>query len=337
MTTPSLYDDVSLEKQASLQRDHTWDLERDIPWAQGVDVSKYFLPLDADAIAFPGLSSEQRRVFSQFLGLLINATIAEMEAAIDRLKQVAWADLLRRYPVNPEMEALGELFFEEEKKHARAFVRFQETFCAQTGVSKDDFDRLMPKAVGSFLFSTIRSNAAKGGFAFWWIVAAVEEVSVQVYQTMHKHQPTLDPLYFTVHRRHLEDEARHRNYAFLMLELAHQSPTSWKRRLLHKTDFLLAQGLTASWMLTEFQRFYTVSDLQSKHPFFATLASCVPALKSLRPWEIVRRLFVTAPYVSFVLNTHHQRQTVRFAEKFGIWKLPLPRPRLGGVFTEVET
>jgi hypothetical protein len=332
--TPTLYNDLSLEKQVALQKENTWDLEDDIDWSQGVDLSKYFLPLDKDAIAFPELTAPQRLALSQLMGLVINATIGEMEGVIDRLRDVAWEELLRRYPVNPEMRELGELFFEEEQKHARAFARYIEVFCATTGVPRDSLERLMPKAYGSRFLSAIRANARQGGFAFWWVVAGVEEVSIQVYQMMHKHEKNLDPLFFTVHRKHLEDEARHRGYAFLMLELAQSSPGSLRERLVRKTDLILSQVMTAGWVLAELHRIFDATQLKDEHPFFATIAECLPAIQKVGVFELARRMFKSAPYISFVLNVQHQKQTARFAKKYKIWSLPLPKPEIPRLFSD---
>ncbi len=332
--TPTLYNDLSLEKQVALQKEQAWDLEDDIDWSQGVDLSKYFLPLDKESIAFPELNPTQRLALSQLLGLVINSTIGEMEGVIDRLRDVAWEELLRRYPVNPEMRELGELFFAEEQKHARAFARYIEVFCASTGVPRQSLERLMPKSYGSHFLAAIRANARAGGFAFWWVVAGVEEVSIQVYQMMHKHEAKLDPLFFNVHRKHLEDEARHRGYAFLMLELAQSSPGSLKERLVRKTDLMLAQVMTAGWVLAELHRIFDAAALKDEHPFFKTIAECLPAIKKVGLFELGRRLFKSAPYISFVLNLHHQKQTARFAKKYKIWHLPLPTPVIPRLFTD---
>lgn len=331
---PTLYNDLSLQKQVELQRDHAWDLETGIDWAQGVDLSRYFLPLDDKSIAFPGLTAKQRRTLSQFMGLVINTTIGEMEGVIDRLRDVAWEQLLRRYPVNPEMRELGELFFEEEQKHARTFARYIEIFCNQTGVPRASLNRLLPQSFGSRFLSAIRANAEQGGFAFWWVVAGVEEVSIQIYQMMHKHQASLDPLFFSIHRRHLEDEARHRGYAFLMLELAQSSPASWKERCVRKADLLVAQVMTAGWVLAELHKILEVGKLKSEHPFFGELAECLPALKKMGTVGLLKALFTSAPYISFVLNLHHQKQTARFADRFRVWRLPLPKPTLGELTTD---
>ncbi len=330
---PTLYNDLSLERQLALQKERAWDWEKDIPWHLGANPAQYLLPLDADAIAFPDLNEKQRLVLSQFMGLGVNATIGEMEGVIDNLKEVAWERLLRRCPVNPEMWELGELFFAEELKHARTFAKYLEVFCQSTGVPQASLQQLMPKAHGTRFLASIRANAHQGGFAFWWVVSAVEEVSIQIYQMMHKHEAGIDPLFFHIHRKHLEEEARHKNYAFLMLELAQSAPGNWKERLVRKTDLLLAQTMTAAWLVAELHRIFDAERLRKDHPFFETLASCLPSLKKIPLWDLPRRLFMTAPYVSFVLNLHHQKLTARFAHKHGVWRLPLPKPKLSSLYT----
>ena len=67
-----------LGRQISLQRRMAWDLESGIPWKLGVDTGKILLPLDDANIAFPVASAEQRLALSQFMGLVVNATISEM-------------------------------------------------------------------------------------------------------------------------------------------------------------------------------------------------------------------------------------------------------------------
>src|SRR4029078_6172007 len=149
MGTVALLDDVSLAAQIELQRKHAWDLEKDIDWKVGIDGGKFLLPLDEDAIAFPGATARQRMAISQLMGLVINSTIAEMEDVIHKLKDTAWNTLLRKYPVNPEIRALGELFCEQERKHSRAFDRYIQLFCDAQGIARSDLDRLVPKAFGS--------------------------------------------------------------------------------------------------------------------------------------------------------------------------------------------
>jgi hypothetical protein len=119
-----------------------------------------------------------------------------------------------------------------------------------------------------------------------------------------------------------------------MLELAQTSPCSWKEKILRKTDLVLAQTMTAGWVVSELHRIFEATELKDEHPFFAQIASCLPAMKQVPVWELVRRLFVTAPYISSVLNLQHQKQTLRFAKKYHIWRIPLPKPQTGQLSTE---
>ena len=219
MSGNGIYNHEALGAQVARQRKYAWDLEKSIPWKIGVDSDRYLLPLDSDSIAFPGASAEQRVILSQLIGLIINSTIAEMENVINNLRASAWEKVLRSYPVSPEMWELGHLFFVEENKHALAFERYNRVFCAQTGIDPDLMKQLLPRAFGSVFLKAVIANANSGGNAFWWIVASVEEVSMVLYKQINQSRDSVDPLYYLVHRRHMEEETRHHNYAFLMLDL----------------------------------------------------------------------------------------------------------------------
>lgn len=325
------FDFAALRQQIQWQRTRAFDLERDIAWEKGIDLSRSFLPLDHDAIAFPGATESQRIALSQYLGLVINGTISEMEAVIHKLKDVAWHSVLRSYPVNPEMFELGELFFDEEVKHSRMFGRYNEHFCKASGVEARDLDVLLPKAFGSYFQKAIIANARTGGHAFWWLVASAEEVSIEIYRNIHRHASEMDPLYHQIHKRHLEDESRHRNYAFLMLSLIEARDGSLARWFHRKTDLLFAQAFCTGWVVAELTKVFEVKRLASRHPFFETLASCLPLLRQVPPLDLARRLFVTAPYISLVLNTKNHRHTSAAAVESKVLRFPFPTPRPASV------
>lgn len=328
MSAVNPWDNAALANQIQRQLRHAWDLEKDLPWADGIDFQRPFLPLDADAIAFPGTNPEQRLALSQFLGLVINSTISEMESVIHRLKDSAWQRTIEQYPVNPEMKKLGELFFSEENKHSAMFDRYNQIFCDTHGIPIEQMARLLPKAFGSRFLGMTQKNANDGGMAFWWVVATVEEVSIQLYRDLDRHREAVDPLYYWLHRRHLEEESRHRNYAFLMLELYRQAQPTGLRALLHrKLDLVLAQIFSAGWVLSELSKIFESEKMKDDHPFFATLASCLPLFRNLSPLEVVTKLFVTAPYVSTVLNTRYHKRTLEEAINQGAWSLPFPAPK----------
>ena len=207
MGTLDPFNYTKLAKQITVQRKLNWDLEQDINWSQGVDMSKTFLPLGEIEELFPDASLEQFIALSQWLGLAVNCAISEAEDALPELKQKVWRDVLDEFPVNPEMYELGEMFFEEEAKHSKAFKRYQSTFCQSQGIDPEVLDLILPKYYGTFYQSAVTSNALSGGHMFWWVVAEIEEVSISIYKNIHQDRELIDPLFYELHRKHLEEEA----------------------------------------------------------------------------------------------------------------------------------
>lgn len=327
------HDYKGLRKQIALQKKQAWDLETAVDWSVGVDLQKPFLPLDHEAIAFPGASSEQTLALSQWIGLVVNATISEMEDALPNLKYHGWEKIIRAYPVNPEIKELGELFFEEEAKHAKAFSRYLDAFCQEVGVEPHELKKFLPRAFGSFFQAAITKNAEAGGHAFWWVVAAVEEVSINIFKEMLKFRGELDPLFYQLHRRHLEEEARHANYAYLMLQVIQDRPANIRRRLFQKTDFLFSQLVAKPWVIKELSKFFEVGQLSSAHPFFKTLESCVPLCQNLSIPELSRRMFYSAPYVSWILNPNWARGVGSVRKDQGA--LPVPFKDVSSVTLDI--
>jgi hypothetical protein len=310
-----------------------------VDWSRGVDPSRPLLPLDDSAVAFPGASREQELALSQLMGLIINSTVSEMEDSLPRLKFDGWERILRNYPANPELWELGELFFEEEAKHARAFGRYLEKFCEASGIDRDDLEILLPKAFGSNFQRAITNNAATGGHAFWWVVASTEEISINIYHQIHRAKESVDPLYWQLHRKHLEEESRHANYAFLMLSLVENQPVSLQNALHRKMDFLFAQLVGAPWVVSELYKFFRVKEIAHKNPFFAVLASCIPLYEQMSLPEKLRRMFLSAPYISWFLNPHYRRLHRSAADRLGSFVPPFPVPRpatIGGARVEAK-
>ncbi len=296
----------------------------DIPWHLGVDETKFFLPIDDAALAFPGASAEQRLALSQWMGLVVNATISEMEDALPKLKYAGWEKILREYPANPELWELGELFFEEEAKHSRAFTKYFELFCLSHGIEPQELNDLLPKAFGSYFQKSISQNALSGGHAFWWVVASVEEVSIKLFQQLLRHRKEIDPLFYQLHKRHLEEESRHANYAYLMLNIIKNQPFSFRRLVHRKTNFLMAQIIGGPWVLVELHKFFKMKQIAHKHPFFEVLASCIPLYEKLSTIEKVNRVFVGAPYISWLLNPTWKTTQNSYASDLSVIQVPFP-------------
>jgi len=325
MRTVNPFDHVELKEHLKLQQKAAWDVNTCVDWSVGVDVNKFLLPLDDSAIAFPGASDEQKRALSQLMGLIVNATISEMEDCLPRLKQFAWSHILERYPVNPEMVELGEQFFLEEAKHAAAFKRYLDLFCKSASVDPEDLDVLLPKAFGSHFQRAVIANAKSGGQAFWWVVSNVEEVSVNIFKGIFRNRVAIDPLYFNLHRRHLEEESRHANYAYLMIHLTQAQAKGLRSWWHRKTDFMWAQAIAAPWVMTELYKFFKVKNLRHKNPWFEVLTSCIPLYEQMSPSEKISRMFVAAPYVSWILNPNHRHMHRQATASLGSWMLPFPQ------------
>lgn len=336
MFTKVLYNPQALALQVTRQKKYAWDLNTQIPWNIGTDLNRYFLPLDSDAIAFPGASEEQKLAISQLLGLIVNSTIAELEDVIAKVRFDCWSKILRNYPVGPEMGELGELFFEEELKHAKAFNRYNLIFCRDSGIDIDDLNRLLPKAYGSLFVKAIRQNAKWGGHAFWWVVAAVEEVSIDLYKNLGPFKAEIDPLYHQIHLKHMEEESRHHNYAFLMLQLIRESNQSISDLFFSKTDRVLGQVFSTGWVVAELNKVFEAKKLKHKHPFFEVIASCEELFKNLGPRDLAQKLFVSAPYISLMLNGNHHTKSAQLAKEHTALSVPFPKPVEPETFINVK-
>jgi hypothetical protein len=321
------FDHKALTAQAIRQRKHAWDLSKDISWDKGIDLSKYFLPLDSDAIFFPGASTEQKLALSQFLGLLINYATGQMESTMKKLQSTAWERVLRNYPVNPQMWELGELFFDEELKHSVAFFRYVDIFCQQNNIESAEFVTILPNAADSILIKALTASASTGGHAFWWMVTAVEEASIALFKALHAHKKTIDPLYYEVHLRHMEEESRHHNYGFMMLDIINEKTETIAQRIHLKTGLLQAQVFFTSWILGQLTKIFRVKKMAHKSPFLKIIADSLPLIRSLSARELAHKLFVSSPHISLILNTHYHKLTLASAKKLSAFSFPCPQPK----------
>lgn len=283
--------------------------------------------MDDDAIAFPGASREQQLALSQLMGLIVNATISEMEDVAHKIRDIAWRKQLDDYPVNPEMIALGEQFFEEEAKHSQLFRRYNDLFCEQAGVSPEDLQRVVPSAYGGPFQDAIIANAKWGGHAFWWVVAIVEEVALLLYQSIYRHRKEIDPLYYQVHRKHFEEESRHTHYAFLMLELIREKNKTRFQKIHNKIDLVFCDVFSSAWVIGELSKIKNVKSMQHQSEFFKILASCLPLMEKMSKRDLIKRLFVSAPYISLILNKNYHRLSIDAAFRHHAWRITYPKPQ----------
>lgn len=331
MKIPHYLDEEALSALLAQQKQLAWDIDAAFAWRGGVDFSKPFVPLDADNIAFPEVTPKERLAISQFMGMIIAATIGEMETTMQRMRETCWRPLMRRYAVNPELIALGEEFFEEEEKHSRVFQRFLDLCAHELDVDGEALKNILPRVNPGYVEAALRANALFHGVALWWIVATVEEESVLIYRQMKPHEDKLDPLYFSIHRRHFEEEARHAPYPFLMFELGKDRGTSALNHAARKTDFVVSQILKVFWMFFELGKTLDVGKLKNHHPFFRTLSGLIPKLKERSLTSLIASFARSTPYISTFINPLYHPQTKMAVARRGVFTLPFPQPQEAAV------
>jgi hypothetical protein len=70
-----------------------------------------------------------------------------------------------------------------------------------------------------------------------------------------------------------------------------------------------------------------VKKLAHKAPIFKVIADSIPLLKSLGPLELAKRLFISSPHISLILNTRYHKLTLESAKKLHAFSFPFPQPK----------
>ena len=324
MYRPDYYNEEELTRYLKMQQKHAWDLQKDIAWDKGIDLSRPFVALDKNSILFPRATLQEKIVISQFMGLIINSTINELEKALERSRVQCWENLLRKYPVNPELWELGEEFFADEAKHSAAFERHLDIFASTVNVTQDELRSLLPAFDRSRIEGLFRVNGLVGGHAMWWVVAAVEEESILVYRHLKRYEKDIDPLYFDLHKKHFEEESRHAAYAFIMLDIYRKRANSPLSIMTKKLDFLFSEVMQVTWVFHQMLKGFNIRKYRDRHPFFEQLYRVLPMLTELTPLEIIHTLFTRAPYISLFLNPLSNKHVNEAVKQGNCYKIPRP-------------
>lgn len=332
MKVPYHYNEELLENLICQQKHMAFDEELSFDWNLGVDISKPLVPLDKNNIAFHNVTKEQRLVISQYMGLVMAATFSELEIAMQRLKDICWTPYMHRYSVNPEMIELGEEFFDEEAKHARVFQRYIDLFAKELGVEPETLKNLLPRVNQKVIDKILAANAGLSGSSFWWIVATVEEESQLIFRIMKKHKKHLDPLYYQLHQKHFEEEARHAPYAFIMLDMINESHVSLREQLVRKLDVIISETTKTLWMVFELAKIKNVKHLKNHHPFFKTLDELLPKLKEQSLTKMLYSFVKETPYISAFINPLYHPNVKKKMQKRKVFKLPVPEPEMLEVY-----
>ncbi len=323
MAAINIYDEEKMARLLYVQKAQGIDFNLDLDWKRSIDLNKLLLPLGDNTSLFPQLSQEQRLVVSQMIGLVVAATISELEDVAYKLKGPTWENVLRKYPINPEIYEMGELFYEDEKKHSEGFKRYIDLFAEKVNVDPLELRQLLPSSQNSLSEKIYHLNSLAGGMAIWWLIAAVEEESILIFNYMRKCKSEIDPLYYDLHKAHYEEEIRHKSYASIMLQVNSEFAGVPQQLIFKNIDFILAEILNLTWTFNQLYKLKNLSLLKSAHPFFKTLADLRPFLEGRNSMEIIHSFFTSAPYIKdmFQLSEHgHVRQML---ERFGTKRIPL--------------
>jgi P-aminobenzoate N-oxygenase AurF len=323
MDTLDIYDEHKLSRQLQMQKRLAWDMEKRIPWSLGIDLSAPLLPLGSCSAILPNASEDQILVLSQLIGLIVAATISQLEQVAYDLQGPTWEAVLNRYPVNPEMYELGAQFFKEEQKHSVVFNRYIAMFADAVNVDADDFKKFLPKADRTLTKKAYALNSAAGGMSMWWLIAAVEEESLAIFRQMQPHQTALDPLYYQIHRAHFEEELRHKSYATLMLNLFDEFSGVTSRVLFQKIDFMLAECLNLTWTLSQLVKVGGFRKYRGHHPFFKTLESLLDVAGNRSPVQLLHNLHAQTPFISSHLHLGAHKHMKTLVNRFGGIQMPL--------------
>ena len=317
-----IYNEEKISKLLHVQKVHGINFDNDIKWNQSIDLSKSFLPLDNNAILFPEANLEQRLVISQLMGLIVAATISELEDVACQLKKPTWENILCKYPVNPEIYEMGELFYEDEEKHSRAFKRYIDLFAEQVNVEPKDLKEFLPISKKSFSRKIYKLNSLSGGMAIWWLIAAVEEESLLVFDHMRGSKDIVDPLYYDLHRCHYEEEIRHKSYAGIMLSINNEFSKTPMASIFRKLDFIIAEILNITWTFNQLFKIKNLKKFKNHHPFFNTLSGLSDILKNRNSLEVMNTLFTTAPYIKEMLHLSEHKHIKIMLDRFGAMSIP---------------
>ena len=155
-----------------------------------------------------------------------------------------------------------------------------------------------------------------GGYTFWWIVAQAEQVFLQIYHSLRPCADILEPLYYDLHRKHFEEEARHAHFPYLMLALMSSRGHGMYSPMHVRADFAIAELVQTAWTVTSMARTRRIQGLKSKHPLFGALASVYPLLEKNR-CHASCGAWSHPPYVSGLANPSGHKKILSFAREIG--------------------
>lgn len=174
--------------------------------------------------AWAGLSPEQALRANQITGLCFNELITFFETAFAPAVLAA----LRRKAVSEELADCLRHFLADEARHSAMFQRLNRLSAPAWYERSPSHLLRVPPHVRAVMGWLARHPEMFPGML--WIMLALEEHSIEVSRRCASASGELEPHWAAVYSAHLEDEVRHVQVDYHLIECFQQAPPGWLRR-----------------------------------------------------------------------------------------------------------
>jgi len=225
---------VSVERIAQQSAEHGVATAR-VDLGGPLDRTKLFTcptlaPL-AHSEIFSHLSEPQQRRYNQLVALMQNEIICffEQEFAV-RVLPAVLRDSRTGSSIPPELSRTLEQFIEDERQHTQLFRQLNRLAEPQWYERGDYYILRLPRAFRAVLRG-LTNRPAMFPMVFW-VMLLMEERSLMIsrrYAAMETDR--LEPHFAAAYRAHLEDEVRHVQLDWHLLERFYHSRPAWVRRM----------------------------------------------------------------------------------------------------------
>jgi para-aminobenzoate N-oxygenase AurF len=182
----------------------------------------------AGASIFARLTTAQQRRYNQLLGLMQNELICFFEQEVGSTVLRSLLNAPNR--ISPELRECLRQFLEDEKQHTQMFRRLNE-LAEPHWYGETDYHILRMSRPLTILFRRIASQPVLLPLVFWMMLL-MEERSLQMSKAYAAASPdTIDEQFLEVYLAHAEDEVRHVQIDWHLLEQFFDNRPKWLRKL----------------------------------------------------------------------------------------------------------
>jgi hypothetical protein len=174
------------------------------------------------------LSFEQRRRYNQLVGLMQNELICCFEQEIGGKVLPALLKSKNGFP--PELATALSRFLTEERQHTVMFRALNRLAQPDWYLNTDYYVLKLPPPL-LFLIRSITSRPTLLPMVIWMMLL-MEERSLMMGRRYAAADPdSIDPTFLETYRAHSEDEVRHVQLDWHLLERFYQDKPAWQRKL----------------------------------------------------------------------------------------------------------